>query len=76
MSHQEIIIYNHLFGSAPTLYQSIKREKNVSCFLCDHFPKVQMLNFQPKKLTLPCTSHLNFHIYPNTWSVAMSKQIF
>ena len=29
----------------------------------------QKLNFQTKKLALPCPSHLNCHIFPNTWSV-------
>ena len=39
----------------------------------DNLLKVQKVNCQTKKLALHYPSHLNCHIYPNTWSVVQCK---
>ena len=62
-----------IFGNAHTFYQKIKRVEGVSCLSYWQFSTFQLLHFQTKKLVLPCPSHLNCHIYPNTWSVAQTS---
>ena len=41
----------------------------VSCLSYWQFSKFQLLNFPTKIWPSPPPSHLNFHIYPNIWSV-------
>ena len=52
-----------------------KKAERVSYFLIDDFPKDQTYNFKPKNLFLPCPSHLNLHIDPNTWIIPAASSI-